>query len=146
VCKFSTVETYGLYPEDLARGLSALWGEDVSGKELLLAGERIVNLERMYNVRLGLSRLDDTLPHRFTHEPLDVYEYTYQPRQDLATRSREPIRAGATIHLEEMLDRYYALRGWDVDGRPTPDTLDRLGLSEHKGLLPEAPEELVGHG
>nr|HID13361.1 aldehyde ferredoxin oxidoreductase [Anaerolineae bacterium] len=55
VCKFTTAETYALYPDDLAAGLSALWGREISGEELLKAGERIVNLERLYNVRLGLS-------------------------------------------------------------------------------------------
>ncbi|MGB9593347.1 MAG: aldehyde ferredoxin oxidoreductase family protein [Anaerolineae bacterium] len=128
VCKFSTAETYGLYPEDLARGLSALWGTEITSDELLLAGERIVNLERMYNVRLGLSRKDDRLPSRFTHEPLDLYAYAYEEGHEWATRSKEPIRAGALIGLDTMLDRYYALRGWNADGIPTPETLARLGL------------------
>jgi len=59
ICKFTTAETYALFREDLAAGLSALWGREVSGEELLTAGERIVNLERLYNVRPGLSRADD---------------------------------------------------------------------------------------
>lgn len=128
VCKFSTAETYGLYPEDLARGLSALWGAEITADELLLAGERIVNLERMYNVRLGLSRKDDTLPSRFTHEPLDLYAYTYEDGHAWATQSEKPIRSGALIGLDAMLDRYYALRGWDANGIPTPETLAKLGL------------------
>jgi len=130
VCKFSTAETYGLYPEDLAAGLSALCGSPITGEELLLAGERIVNLERMYNVRLGLSRKDDSLPERFTREPLDVHAYTYEPGHETATRSQNPIRAGALIALDKMLDRYYALRGWDSNGVPTRETLSRLGLEE----------------
>ena len=135
VCKFSTAETYGLYPDDLARGLSALWGTEITGEELLRAGERIVNLERIYNVRLGLSRKDDTLPRRFVGEPLDVYSYTYEAGQDLATRSLEPIRAGALIDLDRMLDRYYALRGWNADGVPMGETLGRLGLSHYLSMV-----------
>jgi len=138
VCKFSTAETYGLYPEDLAQGLSALWGEEINADELLLAGERIVNLERMYNVRLGLSRKDDALPERFTREPLDLYAYTYEDGQPWATRSEKPIRSGALIGLDRMLDRYYALRGWDANGIPTAATLARLGLQppdEHRPRL-----------
>jgi aldehyde:ferredoxin oxidoreductase len=131
VCKFSTAETYGLYPEDLARGLSALWGTEMTGEELLLAGERIVNLERMYNIRLGLTRKDDVLPDRFTREPLDVYAYNHEPGQDILTRSAEPIRAGALIDLDRMLDRYYALRGWSADGVPDRETLQRLGLDRY---------------
>lgn len=128
VCKFSTAETYGLYPEDLARGLSALWGTEITAEELLLAGERIVNLERMYNVRLGLSRKDDALPSRFTHEPLDLYAYTYEDGHAWATPSEKPIRSGALIGLDVMLDRYYTLRGWDANGIPTPETLAKLDL------------------
>ena len=62
ICKFSTIEEYALFPEDLAPGVAALWGRPVTGADLLLVGERIVNLERLYNVRQGLSRKDDRLP------------------------------------------------------------------------------------
>ena len=138
ICKFSTTETYALYPEDLAEGLSALWGQPITGEELLLAGERIVNMERMYNVRQGLSRKDDALPERFIREPLDVYAYTYQAEHEWAVRSEKPIRAGALIGLDRMLDRYYALRGWDCNGVPTTETLDRLGLPEYSHHLATA--------
>ena len=124
VCKFTTAETYALFPEDLAAGLSALWGREVSGEELLTAGERIVNLERLYNVRLGLSRADDQLPSRFTTEPLEVYAFT---RDGTAT---EPVHTGILRDFEAMLSRYYRLRGWDDNGIPTPETLRRLELDE----------------
>jgi len=119
VCKFTTAETYALYPEDLARGLSALWGREVSGDELLTAGERIVNLERSYNARLGLSRADDRLPDRFTAEPLPVQ-----------ASDQAPVHEGRLRDLDAMLDRYYRLRGWDARGIPTPETLRRLELDE----------------
>jgi aldehyde:ferredoxin oxidoreductase len=144
VCKFSTAETYGLYPEDLAAGLSALWDHLITSEELLLAGERIVNLERMYNVRLGLSRRDDTLPTRFTAEPLDVYSYKAPPGSTNAVRSAEPIRHGALLNLQPMLDRYYQLRGWDSAGRPTQSTLKRLGLDEFASILSVAFSEHPG--
>ena len=130
VCKFSTTETYGLMADDLAAGLSALRGHPISGQELLQAGERIVNLERLYNARLGLSRRDDRLPARFTDEPLDIYAFAPDETGQMR-RSAEPVRAGALIHLEPMLDRYYALRGWSQDGLPTEDTLRRLGLEDY---------------
>jgi aldehyde:ferredoxin oxidoreductase len=114
VCKFSTVETYPLYPEDLVRGLSAL-GYKLTADELLQIGERIVNLERMYNVRLGLSAVDDRLPARFTEEPLPVVH-----------------GETTTVHriedFEKMLKRYYVLRGWDENGIPTGEKLRELGL------------------
>ncbi len=122
VCKFTTTETYALYPEDLAAGLSALWGREVGIEELLAAGERIVNLERLYNVRLGLSRADDRLPGRFTQEPLEVY--------NLDGEAAAPVHVGLVRDLDAMLDRYYRLRGWDENGIPTPETLARLGLQD----------------
>jgi len=114
VCKFSTVETYALYPNDLARGINAL-GWKITVDDLLQIGERIINLERMYNVRLGLSARDDRLPSRFTDEPL-------------------PVKHGGitTMHkindFDEMLRRYYQLRGWDENGIPTDEKLRELGL------------------
>ena len=114
VCKFSTVETYPLYPEDLARGLNAL-GHAITADELLRIGERIVNLERMYNVRLGLSSVDDRLPARFTEEPLSVTH-------------GETTMVHRIEDFEKMLRRYYKLRGWDKNGIPTDEKLSELGL------------------
>ena len=124
VCKFTTAETYALFPDDLAAGLSALWGREVTAAELLTAGERIVNLERLYNARLGLSRAADHLPARFTAEPLEIYDLD----RDGATG--EPVHVGRLRDFEAMLDRYYRLRGWDKTGVPTPETLQRLELDK----------------
>ena len=124
VCKFTTAETYALFPEDLAAGLSALWGREVSGEKLLTAGERIVNLERLYNVRLGLSRADDQLPSRFTSEPLEVRSFEH------GEATGEPVHIGRLRDFEAMLSRYYCLRGWDENGVPTPETLRRLELDK----------------
>jgi aldehyde:ferredoxin oxidoreductase len=128
VCKFSTAETYATFPEDLAAGLTALWERSVSAEDLLRAGERIVNLERLYNVRLGLSRADDRLPRRFLEEPLPVYAYDRDEERGATSRSEAPIHVGRLRDFDAMLDRYYRLRGWDAEGRPTPETLKRLGL------------------
>jgi aldehyde:ferredoxin oxidoreductase len=128
ICKFSTAETYALYPEDLAAGLSALWEREISSAELLRAGERIVNLERLYNVRLGLSRADDRLPTRFLTEPLEIYAFTRDEVTGEIRASPEPLHIGRLHDFEAMLDRYYSLRGWDKNGIPTPETVRRLGL------------------
>ncbi|MDY7078362.1 MAG: aldehyde ferredoxin oxidoreductase family protein [Chloroflexota bacterium] len=130
VCKFTTAETYALYPEDLAAGLSALWGREISGEELLTAGERIVNLERLYNVRLGLSRADDCLPERFTSEPLEVYAFERDEATGDVRSTSGPVHVGRLHDLDAMLDRYYRLRGWDENGLPTLGTLRRLGLDK----------------
>jgi len=137
ICKFTTTEDYVLLPEDLSPGLQAL-GIDLSGEDLLRAGERIVNLERLYNVREGFSRADDRLPARFTQEPADLYEFTLDEATGEVHRSERPIATGIIRDWDAMLDRYYRLRGWDEEGRPRPDTLKRLGLeSEGKNVFPE---------
>jgi aldehyde:ferredoxin oxidoreductase len=83
-------------------------------EELERVGERIVNLERLFNVREGVRRGDDALPWRVMHEPIPdgPSAGAYCPPEELAG----------------MLDRYYALRGWDADGVPTPARLSALDL------------------
>lgn len=128
ICKFSTVEEYSLFPEDVAPGLAAMWGKPVTGADLLAVGERIVNLERMYNVREGLGRADDHLPKRFTEEVAEIYTFDKDTETGEMHRSEKPVRQGIIHDFESMLDRYYDLRGWTRSGMPTPETLQRLGL------------------
>jgi aldehyde:ferredoxin oxidoreductase len=125
VCKFSTLENYALYPEDIALGLSEL-GLPFSAEGLLRAGERVVNLERMFNVRCGMSRSDDRLPRRFLERAGRVVRF------DIGENG-EPVegpvlRDGLLIDLERMLDEYYELRGWGPDGIPAVKKLNELGL------------------
>lgn len=75
-------------------------------------GERSYNLERLYNLREGLTAKDDSLPKRLT--------------RDLQDPSNERTR----VPLEKMLPIYYKVRGWDRDGRPTKRKLRRLGIEE----------------
>jgi aldehyde:ferredoxin oxidoreductase len=128
ICKFSTTEEYSLLPNDLARGLYAL-GIESTGAGLLEIGERIVNLERLYNVRAGFSRAQDYLPRRFVDEPLTI-RATDSDSETGATRLGAPLRVGQLFDFDAMLDRYYHLRGWGADGCPTSATLARLDLSE----------------
>ena len=115
VCKFTTTETYALRVEDLADALTA-WGWPVDGGALLEAGERIVNLERILNAKMGISSQDDCLPERFLSEPVVV-------------SGKGEVRTATLRSLPEMLSRYYSLRGWTIDGRPTKGTCERLGLT-----------------
>ena len=83
-------------------------------ESLATLGERIWTLVRLFNVREGFDRADDSLPALF-EEPLP-----------------DGPAAGRTVDreaFETMLDAYYAARGWSADGRPTAATLDRLGLA-----------------
>jgi aldehyde:ferredoxin oxidoreductase len=77
-------------------------------------GERIINLERAFNVREGFGREDDRLPGRMLKEPLHTYG---------APGEGERVR-----EMEKFLDRYYELRGWSKKGVPIPQKLDKLGL------------------
>jgi len=81
---------------------------------LFLVGERIVNLERAFNVREGFSRKDDTLPERLLREPV--------PR---------PPSKGQIFELDKLLDDYYTVREWDIEtGIPTRKKLEGLGLKD----------------
>ena len=75
-------------------------------------GERIWNLERLFNIAAGLGRSDDTLPHRMLNVP-----------------APGGTAKGKVARLGDMLDGYYELRGWDENGAPRGQTLHRLGLS-----------------
>lgn len=129
LCKFSTAETYVIMPDDLAQGLQAL-GFDFTGEELMAIGERIVNLERLYNQKHGFNKKQDILPERFTQETLPVFSFTRSSADEPLRQSKEPIAVGLIYDFEAMINRYYQLRGWDDQGLPTPQTLARLGISD----------------
>ena len=94
--------------------LQATTGWDLTGEEVRRIGERIVNLERLFIAREGITRSDDTLPFRFLSEPLP--------------EGSGP-STGSVLELAPMLDEYYQARGWNVDtGLPGPEKLDELGL------------------
>ena len=76
------------------------------------AGERIITAERQFLVRAGMSRKDDSLPKRLTHEPMPS-----GPAE------------GKVCHLEEMLEEYYQAQDWTSDGVPTEKRLASLGLT-----------------
>jgi aldehyde:ferredoxin oxidoreductase len=92
--------------------LNAATGAGYTLEELMQAGERIINAERLFLTRAGFSRKDDSLPDRLTRTPAPT----------------GPAK-GLVCHLDEMLDDYYRVQGWTEDGIPTRDILDRLGLS-----------------
>lgn len=140
ICKFSTLQNFIIMPEHLAQGLRAL-GMDISAEDLLRIGERIVNLERHYNIRHGLDRRHDILPARFLEEPIGVYAWEKDPASGELKPSAEPIIQPDVVHLDAMLDRYYRLRGWDEQGRPRRETLLRLGIGPEWRDAPEPADE-----
>lgn len=108
MCLFTT---FALGADTIAGQISGATGLDYTGDEIVTAGERIYNLERMYNMAVGFTKADDTLPPRILHEPIPT-----GPQK------------GRTSRLSEMLPLYYEARGWDEDGVPTDEKLAELGL------------------
>lgn len=103
---------FALNPDLYAEMLAGVTGREVDGDALLKIGERIWNIEKLYNLREGFSRKDDTLPKRLLEEPFKC------------GHSKDK-----KIELEPMLDEYYTLRGWSKEGIPSPEKLKELGLS-----------------
>jgi aldehyde:ferredoxin oxidoreductase len=121
MCRFTSERGFGLFVNETYAGLvSAVTGWDMDGAELERVGERIVNVERLFNVREGVRRPDDVLPWKVMHEPI--------PEGPSAGMYCPP------DELDTMLDAYYALRGWDADGLPTRERLAALGLGSLPGL------------
>jgi aldehyde:ferredoxin oxidoreductase len=100
--------------QNTADMVNAVAGLDFTADEILKVGERINNLARVFNVREGFDRKDDTFPERILTEPIKdgASKGQYIPKED----------------LDLMLDEYYAERGWDSNGIPTKEKLNELGL------------------
>ncbi|RPI97702.1 MAG: aldehyde ferredoxin oxidoreductase, partial [Spirochaetales bacterium] len=96
----------------LAELYSAAVGKKYTEAEVRVLGERAFNVERLFNQKLGFNRKDDTLPKRLTQEP-----------------HNEGIGEGNVVPLDEMLDEYYRLRGWDKNGMITEKKLRELSLA-----------------
>lgn len=117
-CKFQTVFLAVHAPkwEEYSKLIYLVSGMQYSTPQLMEIGERIYTIERMFNNREGFSRKDDTLPERYFEEatPLGL------PRVKGLKIDREK--------FEKMLDDYYALHGWDNNGVPTNEILQKLGI------------------
>jgi aldehyde:ferredoxin oxidoreductase len=96
---------------DYAAMVSAITGRDMDEREFMQVGERIWNLQKVFNLRAGIGPESDTLPPRMLSEPL-----------------QEGAQKGQVWHRDALLPGYYAARGWDAQGRPTKKKLDELGI------------------
>jgi aldehyde:ferredoxin oxidoreductase len=92
--------------------LSALTGVTYTTEDYLKAGERIWNLEKLFNIGAGFTSKDDQLPERLTKLPI-----------------KSGPSKGELSHVPEMLPEYYKLRGWDENGVPTKKRLQDLQLA-----------------
>lgn len=115
VCQFVFGPAWHLYgPDHLVDLVRTVTGWDVTIEELMLVGERRLNMMRVFNAREGLTRDDDKLPKKMSKAlkggHSDGFKFTPQ-------------------ELETAKDTYYAFAGWDVaTGTPTPEKLTDLGL------------------
>jgi aldehyde:ferredoxin oxidoreductase len=110
LCKFMNM---AVAEEYFARALTTVTGISYSTGELVRVGERVWNLEKLYNLREGFTREHDTLPDRLLNEPV-----------------AEGPSKGWVSHLEPMLTEYYRTRGWDENGVPKWKKLEELGLGD----------------
>ncbi len=108
LCLFSS---FALSAEDYLDLINAATGFGYTLEELMKCGERIWNLERLFNLRAGISPEEDKLPERFLKEAMP-----------------EGPQKGAVVKLEGLLRDYYKVRGWTEDGKPTEEKKKELGL------------------
>ncbi len=124
-CKFQTVFLAVHAPkwEEYSKLIYLVSGMQYSTPQLMEIGERIYTIERMFNIREGFSRKDDTLPERYFEEATPIG----LPRVKGLKIDREKFK--------KMLDEYYALHGWDNNGIPTNETLQKLGIERNSAPI-----------
>ncbi len=111
ICKFMVF--WGRLPlKMLVSYHSAITGSEMNFDDFLKAGEKIWNMQRAFNVRMGTTRKDDTLPERFLKESVN-----------------EGPCKGQIVELEPMLEEYYRERGLNEDGKPKKEKLIELDLN-----------------
>jgi aldehyde:ferredoxin oxidoreductase len=118
LCKFTRTIWKG--DDEIANVYSLVTGIPMTGGELRKAGERISNLARLFNIREGATRKDDTLPPRAMKDPVisGVGEGSVTTQED----------------LDIMLDGYYKIRGWTNEGVPGKEKLEELGLTAYAAI------------
>lgn len=109
ICLFVT---FALGVPEIAAQIREATGVNMSDDEFLLVGERIWNMERLFNLAAGFSSADDTLPKRLLEEPMKGGPHK-----------------GQVNKLDIMLPEYYQLRGWNEHGVPSDSKKEELGLA-----------------
>jgi aldehyde:ferredoxin oxidoreductase len=108
LCLFTS---FALGADDYANLVNAVCGTYLTGDDFIQAGERIWNLEKLYNLEAGIDSSQDTLPRRLLDEPIP-----------------DGPSKGWVHKLDQLLPKYYEVRGWDVNGIPTSERLKQLGI------------------
>ncbi len=114
MCKYTCFSAYAVKEDDLATLLAAATGISYTGRDVLQSGERIVMIERLFNLREGQTAKDDNLPQRYLKEPF-----------------KTGAAAGQVVEIDKMLPEFYKIRGLDMEtGKPYREKLVELGLLE----------------
>jgi aldehyde:ferredoxin oxidoreductase len=123
LCQFVWGPAWTLYgPKETMEMVNAVTGWDVTVDELLLVGQRRLNMMRTFNSREGLDRKDDKLPKKF-----------FKALQGTGPTAGKVINKG---EFEKALDHYYMLNGWTMNGIPTRQKLVELDLGWASEYLP----------
>ncbi len=125
ICKYHTTFLGATLPnfEAWSKLLYYNTGLELSPLDIWTVAERCYNLERLFNLREGFSRKDDWLPDRYFDEPCQIGIPGVRGRK----LDREKFK--------KMIDEYYEHHGWDENGVPRPETLERLGLDKEPSHL-----------
>jgi aldehyde:ferredoxin oxidoreductase len=116
-CRFASERGYGgTINDNYVKMISGVTGWNLTLEDVEKLGERIYNLERVFNCREGIRRQDDTLPTRTLTQPIPG-----GPSKGMYTPPAE---------FESLLNEYYQLRGWGPNGMPTVSKLKELGLED----------------
>jgi aldehyde:ferredoxin oxidoreductase len=121
VCKFSRGTYYKEF-EDMAKLYNLVTGAELTAEDLKQSGERINTVARLFNIREGLGRKDDTLPYKVMHLPIP----DEGPSKGAYVTQKE---------LDFLLDDYYETRGWTKEGVPTEEKLKELGMTDLTNLI-----------
>ena len=109
LCVFTT---FGWSLEDIAPQIDSACEGEWTVERLMEVGERVWNLERQFNIRAGITDKDDTLPKRLLNDA-----------------AKSGPAKGMVNELNKMLPEYYEIRGWEANGIPMLETLNRLGIT-----------------
>jgi aldehyde:ferredoxin oxidoreductase len=110
-CGLCLFTSFALNVDDYAEMYTAITGRTYNGEQILELGDRIWNLERVWNLKAGIDPSQDKLPKRLLEEPIPS-----GPSKGMKSR------------LFEILPLYYKERGWNENGIPTDEKLSSLGI------------------
>jgi aldehyde:ferredoxin oxidoreductase len=112
LCRFAQIGK-AVNVSNMVRWLSLITGREWDLDQFMRIGQRVFNLKRLYNTRLGISRKDDFLPPRF-----------------MTLNRQGPDLTNQLPPLGRLLADYYQYRGWDETGVPSPEKRQELGLGQ----------------